>query len=985
MSGVIGHNTVRVVRTAQRRLFLAALVECAGRWLTWGAAGSLLLVGISRVLPMPVPMWTLIAAPLAAGAAVGGLAALRRRGTNLSAAMEVDRTLGLKDRIGTATDIESRGNTSDPFVGLAISEAETASASADVRKAVPVRAGNLWIAWPALATMAAAIAVWVPVWDIVGARHQREREEAILRQRVQEQIAAATVPTKPKPDATLEPARHREQTESDRVLDEVRKELESGAATPQAAAERAAREFDKMAAAREQAATASEKARERVDQAVGELKNDADAGEKDTSDIARALRSGDLAEASKAAQELLNSDDGNNADRAKAAEEMSKLAEDLRRAAKAVDDAQRLSEKRRPEPTPEGSQGEKPSDPAQASPHDRDSGNPSTEDLARSLERAAEAIRREQAQPPKQEHSQDASKNDGHPDTQPTNPDAPKRDEKQGAKGESKPSKGTPESSPQSPEKSQSASREQAGKETQPPSEQPRNHEQGSKQDQQRDGEPRQSDKSQPNAGPDRKQETPSSKDGSEQRGTQSGAEKNGERTPEKSPANSQPSDEKKPGESASKSEPTESGAAKPESGEPGESNTPKPGSKQDAEKKPSDARTAGEKPQGEPASKPEPAKSGTAEPKSGERGESNAPKPGESQSGEQNKPEPTPAENGKNPAQDSASKPQPGDSQPASDAKEQPGSQQTSAGDTGKPSQNPGQKDELRKDSSEKHDGAKPAQVGSDHKTPPPGPPGEKPQQENAAPQPHEGSPTESPDKQVEAGDKLQKPGAGQQPPGELPKDIPEPSREGIKRLADQIDRLANASKDAAANRQQAQRFRQQADEMLKNASPQQREQIDRWQNAVADEMQKRHPGDGGENQDQRSRRGPGDGVGQPVARDNNTPAATGKETVDARSRPTADSKPRERVIAEWYADKKADRSVGEGSPALSSEGQDLAREAAREGERAVESQIVPSRFDRLLQKYFQRLPQRAGAPAAPSEARPVEPAKDAPGAGTP
>ena len=59
--------------------------------------------------------------------------------------------------------------------------------------------------------------------------------------------------------------------------------------------------------------------------------------------------------------------------------------------------------------------------------------------------------------------------------------------------------------------------------------------------------------------------------------------------------------------------------------------------------------------------------------------------------------------------------------------------------------------------------------------------------------------------------------------------------------------------------------------------------------------------------------------------------------------------------------------------------------REAARGGERAVEEQSIPARFDKLLLKYFQRLPDRAksGAPAAGAAApaaKPIQPAQDAP-----
>ncbi len=58
----------------------------------------------------------------------------------------------------------------------------------------------------------------------------------------------------------------------------------------------------------------------------------------------------------------------------------------------------------------------------------------------------------------------------------------------------------------------------------------------------------------------------------------------------------------------------------------------------------------------------------------------------------------------------------------------------------------------------------------------------------------------------------------------------------------------------------------------------------------------------------------------------------------------------------------------------------------AVKSGERAIDEQVVPSRFDPLLRRYFSRLQERvkSGSSGAQSPTQPaptgVEPAKDAP-----
>ena len=121
--------------------------------------------------------------------------------------------------------------------------------------------------------------------------------------------------------------------------------------------------------------------------------------------------------------------------------------------------------------------------------------------------------------------------------------------------------------------------------------------------------------------------------------------------------------------------------------------------------------------------------------------------------------------------------------------------------------------------------------------------------------------------------------------------------------------------------------------------------------------------------------------------------------EPVDAREHASDDARrpAEEQVIAEWFTPPRvrpaasgapdaggaesADSSMEEGGlPAPVAERLEQAAEQAR---RAVEDGAVSSRYERLLRKYFERLPQRVrehragGAPAGAPDAAP--PAKDA------
>ncbi len=880
MSGAIGHNTQRLVRTARRRLLIAAIVDASGRGLGWCSAVAVVGAVASRLIVVPVSMWVVIGVPLVTGAAVGLGLGLSRRMSVLGAATVVDQRLGLKDRIATATSLGSREGGDRAFAELALAEAEQASAAADVRRATPVRFGNSWVVWPVASVMAVCAGLFIPRMDLLGRSRDEQTAVESARQRVQAQLADAGKSAAPRAEAELQRVDAKGQAESERVLDEVRRELAAGTTTPQAAAERAVKELDSLARDREQVAAASEQQREAIDQAMGDLrKSGPDGGPQDQSELARTLRSGDFAQASRATQDLLNSDRGSGRqDRAMAAEEMARLAEQLRAAARAAEDARKITERANrdaPQAEPDRNRADAGEQRGEDQPKAVPPPDHSAEELARSLERAAEALRHE-----------------------PPSPSAPKPETpRQGPKSE--PSK--PEPSSEKPSASQPKD-----KQSQPESG-PRMGEQG-------DTQPKQTSK--PNQG-------------------SSGSEEHATPTPR---------DQAMKPKDASTS-------GRPESANPSET---KPDSTADAAKAP-----ANKGDQKEEQAPDQQAHAEDSSRKPSESSSSSSEKKSEKSESAHNGESDNVGPSGTPRTQGTSSTPHAGGANGAPKPSDRSGSKAPGEGPV------PPAGTDAKGEASESKSGeSKPEGASPDSGSKPGAPETDQTQ----SPQPMDGSSK-----------------SDQATPQSTPGSLPEPGREDIKRLADELQRLADAPKEAAARRQEAQRYRQQAEEVLKSASPEQREQLNRWGRDLADEMKKRGRRSG--DHLETPGHGPGDRPAEPFARTADQPAASRTDTVDARTRPSSDTgKHRERVIAEWYSDRPVDRSSTDGQPALSSEGQSLAREAAREGERALEAEIVPSRFDRLLQRYFQRLPQRAAAkPERTSDAKPVEPAKDAPGAATP
>lgn len=169
---------------------------------------------------------------------------------------------------------------------------------------------------------------------------------------------------------------------------------------------------------------------------------------------------------------------------------------------------------------------------------------------------------------------------------------------------------------------------------------------------------------------------------------------------------------------------------------------------------------------------------------------------------------------------------------------------------------------------------------------------------------------------------------------------------------------------------------------------TPEQRKQLEQWAKSQPNPPQE-PPEPGGRGGDAgRSRETPdprqasgstgGPEAGSGAASTPGTPREPSPPTrtklLDARP-PTPEQRradARESVMAEWLS--QGDKRSGDRAQSAD----DIIRQAQRGAERAIEDRTVPSRYDRLLNRYFRRLPE-AVKPSAPAPAD-APPAADAP-----
>jgi len=353
----------QVVRAAQTRRLLRRLVSLLGPALTIGAAAALIGALADRLIGPGIAWWMWLAAPVGLAAVIAVVVAFVGRGGPLDAAVEVDTVLRLRDRLGSALALQSAAG-DDAFAALAIEEAEQAAGEVRVERAVPIRFGNSWVAWPALALIAGIIGFFVPSLDLLGANEaSASPAEDPKRVALAEELEEIAKELEPEPVPVPEGAEAADLgPKNDEVLDALSKQLLEGSKSAEEARADAVAHLNKTA---EELAREAEQ-RALKEQAARELFNSLNKeGESESQSAADALRerlaSGDMAGAAEAARDLERQlEQMSEAERRAVAEHLERTAQELEDAAAEAE--QRAAEQAEADREPLEQQGVPPED-----------------------------------------------------------------------------------------------------------------------------------------------------------------------------------------------------------------------------------------------------------------------------------------------------------------------------------------------------------------------------------------------------------------------------------------------------------------------------------------------------------------------------------------------------------------------------------------------------------------------------------------------
>lgn len=322
----------RVAGLAARRMLIRTIIARSGVALVVGASAAVVLAVVDRLGWLRLGPALILGTPLFIAAVWVVVNAWRERPTRLAAAQEVDSALHLSDRISTALSL---GAEQDAFESLAVDAGESAARTASVSAAIPVNFGRAWAIWPTLLAIAGGLLILAPSGTDNKRGITRVAEERARRQsEVRAQLAdAARSARQMVPPGEATPATQKQLQSLDDLVAELERGPESampaGSSNERSldrAVSEAAESLSRLADAKEAQAS-----RERdATNALRDRLSRVGAGDANETELGRALRSGDLEAASRAAEEVAR--EAENWDQSK----RDRLAEDLRRLAEQI-------------------------------------------------------------------------------------------------------------------------------------------------------------------------------------------------------------------------------------------------------------------------------------------------------------------------------------------------------------------------------------------------------------------------------------------------------------------------------------------------------------------------------------------------------------------------------------------------------------------------------------------------------------------------
>ncbi|MCC6227728.1 MAG: hypothetical protein IT432_00695 [Phycisphaerales bacterium] len=957
-------QTRRVAALADRRTIRARAISLAGRWLSSAAIVALAMVLVWKFMPAPwiraFDWWWLIAAPMVL-AVIPAAIALARPVQSRRGAMTLDENLSLKDRLTSAIDLHDRPppGVDAGFAELAVRRAEELAREVRPQSAVPLRVDRAWGVWPSLVVLAIGAGVLVrtrPPATIVVPPVSKEE----VKQAGEQVRAAAKVIESIKSEPTLATPDVQRQLEA---IADVERELAAGQTLPADARTQSAKALERLAQSLKDNADRElanhDALRDSLLDAARVTKPDA--GESDTSELAKALKRGDLAAAEEAARQIVEQMPSMSADeRAALAKELRDLSSQMAR-------------------------------------QDAKSGDADQKSTASAEQSATSDSDRERDTPG--EDNDEPSKNDAKPGE--ANPGEAKPEGRQTdapEAAESKQDQGTRDAQNPAPTSGQST----------PPGERPPG-------DKKPDAKPDESAKSTPpsetaNEKPESKsanadQNNPQEKPASPEKSRSSSAEQRKEQL--RRAMEDAARDLSKPDKPRDANQ-REGDSDRP-SGQPGEeSRESKPGEPQQQSTRDG---TTTQQDQSKPGDQPGEAKHEQSEKQVDRQGEQGQGKPeqGKSEQGKSDQGKPAPTSDDK--AQGAEQKnQQQGDRQPSTAPGQSP--RPDAGGEKSPTTQKNGGERNDQKQEGAKPDTGKPDSQPNGEKSPRPDAPGLQKLADTLR-EAEEAQKNASRDSKL--ADRLRE---------QAMKTLENASPEQIEKAAEAARDLAKRAPTPDSNSVSpdvAKKMLDQAEQLMKNATPEQKQKLQDMARKMAEGMpDNNHNKDGGGDQqsqdatrraaeefmknaspedkkklsdlakslglDRPGNRGQGNQPGEGPGRERGDPREFGNaetKTIDMRDRTNRQTPSQnDRVISDWFdpTGKPSDRATS----GRSATGAEVVRRAVQGAERSIEQQVVPPQqgeyVRRVFRRYLQRTQGATPTQSAPSSAPATPDAPDAP-----
>jgi len=304
------------MRRVSNRAWLHTSIHRGATGAIIGAALGLGLIVLGKLVPLAWPWWWSVAITTIAGSALGSASALLSRWSVIRAARELESRLPLNDRLSSALQL-AKASPADPFVRVAIEDAERLSARIDVRSALSFSPRRWWLVGLAVIAASVAVEVWAPsrinLANVIQTQASaREREDAAAK-------LAEILPLV----SDAAPANALGASDRDlAALEDIQRELSAERLSPAEAASRSAQAVDRVAERLEDQARTDVEEFDRARRALAEAARaretpPADAGSDETkpgdiSAIRRALAAGDVGSAAQAAEQAAKDSQGMN-------------------------------------------------------------------------------------------------------------------------------------------------------------------------------------------------------------------------------------------------------------------------------------------------------------------------------------------------------------------------------------------------------------------------------------------------------------------------------------------------------------------------------------------------------------------------------------------------------------------------------------------------------------------------------------------------